>query len=341
MSDLVFSGFRSETCHTMRCENLEIPELRRSGQHLEIYYNLKAPERQQKIADPALRELSIKPFRFSQDWSIRQCSIHHKLDLETQQMTWIVIKANRVVQNALENQLSSQDPKLQTSGSLRRSCAVHRLITTWSGENWHWYISDMEKEMLQKTQRTLSIPLEPRSPGTPPHEPIFDRSPTNTKSNRTRTWSVQSVKQTIRRSTSWSMWRDGTASTLNFATSPRVQNEPLDNDKTPADVMDDFSFIDLQNIQFLEDKANEALLVLKANANVLRELKQEYAFFVDEDPPPTIAEGCQAETRTFLQHLVSSTQDIEMQQSRLDTLLKLLADRKSLVRAPNQVVDQY
>lgn len=103
----------------------------------------------------------------------------------------------------------------------------------------------------------------------------------------------------------------------------------------------DFSFEDLQRVHFVEEKANEALLVLEANAAVIRELCDFYttaenalsAASLDKKP---IASAI----AMFQRHLNVTAKDLAMQQARSRMLLKLLADRKSLVRIVSRTANE-
>lgn len=95
---------------------------------------------------------------------------------------------------------------------------------------------------------------------------------------------------------------------------------------------EDFSFSDLQRIQFIQEKVNETLLVLKVNVNVLTELRQHYRSICESDGwPRELALKCKGDIFRFEKRVIAVEKDLQMQQSRTETLLSLLADRKSLV----------
>ncbi len=94
----------------------------------------------------------------------------------------------------------------------------------------------------------------------------------------------------------------------------------------------DFSFSDLQRVQFIEDKANEVLLVLESNMNVLADLKVHYQSIMrSEHFSEELRQECTRDMIRFENRISSITKDLKMQQSRTQTLLRLLADRKNLV----------
>ena len=96
-----------------------------------------------------------------------------------------------------------------------------------------------------------------------------------------------------------------------------------------------FTFSDMQRVQFLEDKANEVLLILESNMHVLTELEMHYTIVRASEywPEEFIQEGS-AEITRFHNRIASIINDLRMQSSRTKTLLRLLADRKSLVSIP-------
>lgn len=67
--DFHFSGFRQDTCLAEFERGLQIPELGWSGLGIQLCYGLKSVET--SLSQPEW------------PWSIRQCAIHHSLDLES------------------------------------------------------------------------------------------------------------------------------------------------------------------------------------------------------------------------------------------------------------------
>ncbi|KAK3645603.1 hypothetical protein LTR56_009043 [Elasticomyces elasticus] len=87
----------------------------------------------------------------------------------------------------------------------------------------------------------------------------------------------------------------------------------------------------MQQMQYFEERANEALWVLKSNSNVLKDLDREYASI-----PTGIVEiktmGEGAELDDFSRSIQDVTKDLMMQESRVESLLRLIADRKTLLQ---------
>lgn len=92
------------------------------------------------------------------------------------------------------------------------------------------------------------------------------------------------------------------------------------------------SFSHLQHIQDTEEKANETVLVLNLNKNVISQLKRYYiSIFESEELPEDIRRKCQDDLTHFERRIDGITSDMALQISRVEALLRSLADRKSLV----------
>lgn len=101
------------------------------------------------------------------------------------------------------------------------------------------------------------------------------------------------------------------------------------------------SFLDLQKVHYVEERANEALLVLEANATVIEELRDFYTNAKDALKDMSLDENSLVSAvAKFQRHLDVTAKDLAMQQARSRMLLKLLADRKSLVCQPQRIGSQ-
>ena len=103
------------------------------------------------------------------------------------------------------------------------------------------------------------------------------------------------------------------------------------------------SFENLQEVHFVEEKANEGMLVLRANFAVIQDL---YAFYAEVNDALIVNPECVKPLPSvipmFQRHLDITSKELSMQEARLQTLLKLLADRKALVRflPPARILQQ-
>jgi hypothetical protein len=309
--DFHFSGFRHENSLGDPGRAFNIPELGRSGQELRLCYSLK----------------SVEPSGGHRDspWTIRQTSIYHAFDMITGRATWVLIKGNELMRDRVESATGSHGLSELTSfatmdRAFATSLATHLIFCDWSGENWRWYINFLEESLQEKTRRTLVARVDTLS------------SPISEKLTSRGTGLTAGVNSSLSPIPEKLIPR-GTDITTRSMTRP-PPSAPIDPTNPPPkpDRRQDFSFSQLQRVQFIEEKANEALLVLKANISVLSELDQCYRSVINSgDSPEEIASNCETDMTRFESRIASVINDLRMQQSRAETLLRLLADRKSLL----------
>jgi hypothetical protein len=104
----------------------------------------------------------------------------------------------------------------------------------------------------------------------------------------------------------------------------RSSNSELDGHQT-------FSMADLQKIQSIGGKVNEAFLIIENNINVLDGLKQNYLRLRKfEGFPEGIKADSAVDIDRFASRIVTVENDLRVQWRRLKTLLRLLSDRNSL-----------
>ena len=93
-----------------------------------------------------------------------------------------------------------------------------------------------------------------------------------------------------------------------------------------------FRFQDIQDVQDLEERANETVLVLKLNLNVISQLTKHYKSLTESgELPQIISRTSGGDMIRFNRRIDGITKDIELQILRVEALLRLLADRKTLV----------
>jgi hypothetical protein len=93
-----------------------------------------------------------------------------------------------------------------------------------------------------------------------------------------------------------------------------------------------FKFSDLQQVQYIEDKTHEVLLVLRLNSGVLEALRQHYQYVTSHSEfPAQLASECEVDLVRFNKCILGVEKDLSMLRSRTETLLRLLENRKNLV----------
>lgn len=313
-----FAGFSAENRLLHADRGLQIASLRRSGRQTEFCYSLKSVERTSDPHNP---------------WSIRQCSIHHRFDIETEQATWVVVKGNSLVQDLVKsltlNELTTSDARSQTQREdfvFSSTLKVHMLLAAWASESWQCYINDLEEKLQSITRPVIAIPVAEATTQRP--VPLV-KSQSPKQSHAKRKWSMRTVSQSMKkRSSSWSsIWSDRST-----VTDEKVS--PIDQDLRFVDepIKEDFSFSDLQRVQFVHEKATEVLLVLKSNCYVLESLASSYSTLVQhEDFSPVVRSAGKSVYSAFHQTLLDTIKKMSLQESRVETLVQLISERKATV----------
>jgi hypothetical protein len=86
----------------------------------------------------------------------------------------------------------------------------------------------------------------------------------------------------------------------------------------------------IQIVQHREDKTNEAIMVMEANTDVLTSLGDFYKRLI-ENKDFELKSGCREDVIAFTTQVDDMIYDSRMQIARAKVLVKITADRKSLV----------
>ncbi|KAI9671709.1 MAG: hypothetical protein M1831_003237 [Alyxoria varia] len=289
-----FGGFRSQTCYDPQDRGCPIPQLGRSGVSFQQCYSLK----------------SVEPSRGQTDWpwSIRLTSVYHSFDLENGHTEWIVVKGSNLMKNRISShlpgaQLKSGDP---VSNSLLLSFETHLILCDWTDENWRWYTNYIDEQLNEMSRPLLSIQVDPTpDPNRPTQKP-------------TRAAFRVSEKG------------------VNFASKgsngATAQPSPTAIPSLLSDSKTSFKFDDIQRMAFIETNVNQAHLELAADIEVLLSIKKHYSeLWGCESLPKHLQDNCKTGFRRFQSRLDSTVESLKMHRSRMDSILQLIADRKSLL----------
>lgn len=337
--DPYFSSFRQRTCISNSSQTFDIPELAWSGSEIQVCYNLKSAER--SGSDP-------------NDWSIRHCAVHHTLDVKNVRANWIIVKGNDIMKDRIEHATGGRGRgDLSSFETLDRafaaSLAAHLVFCDWAAEQWRWYINSLEDQSQNTLRRTLTAPVTlPSSSVTAKDEyqmhPRTDTQKTNgsivARISRTQTTLAEkfSFANPTPKSPVQRTYTDPDSG-LSQPLPPHItmNNGPGPGPQPPQPTFEnsekqDFSFAKLQKIQHIEEKAHGALLILKLNISIIRQLKQYYDTTIKSKYfPQEVVQLCQDDLEQFGLRINEVLNDLQMQTLRLETLLRLLRDRKTLV----------
>lgn len=322
--DFFFTGFHHDTRLSDFERSATISALGRSGCAIQLCYSLRSVE--------------ASPSQENWPWSVRGTATHHTFDLETGRANWLMVKGRGgtsmkeriVTETSLQTGLTSNkyDSNSQRFGS---TLSTHLLLCNWSAENWRWYINYMEEEVQATTLPTLSVTVsKPQTESS--SNPTFTRKATGLltkapthKSVPTKPQSAIAMVPIPAKPTSPGPpgTQGGPPSLSTVAKAPNFG---------PSKAGSKFSFDDLQKIEYIEEKANQANLVITLNEKVIKALVKHYDSVMESSHfPDVIRQECSSEYRRFSERILDICTDVQSQKARVETLLRLLADRKTLV----------
>ena len=322
--DFSFTGFRHDT----RLSNVEksppIASLGRSGRAIQLCYNLRSVE--------------ASPDQEHWPWSIRSTATHHAFDLETGLTNWFMVKGeggasmkDRIITETSSQRANALNRFGDPCQAFASALSTHLLLADWSVENWRWYINFMEEEVQAITRKTLSVKVS-RPQAEPKPQVVYTRTITGIlvppkKKSASKSVTTKQQPTIPLASTIQSKPRQGPP-----GPPPSTSTIPKTTNFNPSLHDQEFSFEDLRKIERIEEHANEALLVMTLNSSVLSALSQHYSFVTESaDCPQVLKTACMIDVRRFKDRLSDISTEIQTQKARMETLLRLLADRKALV----------
>ena len=340
--DFYFSGFRQRTEMAEHMPSTA-PNARSAEKRLQLCYNLK----------------SVEPSD-SDGWSIRHCALHHSFEFKEVRTSWIVIKGDELMKRRIESATCDRGPHgpsdfKSMGGAFKTSLETHLIFCDWSAENWRWYINFLEDRFQSMTRRAFSAPVHmPLLPAAAATDQLTLNPRSNTQRTDRSTFSMfsrtpthktenGSLKPAMKHRASAPQTYENPDTGISQPLPPDENDDDDDNDEpesppNPNDVKvedenRDFSFGRLRKVHKIAEKANEAVLVLQQNAIVLAQLKQYYRSISRRNSFPTnLAESCQDALDEFELRIDGLKNDMQTQTLRLETLLRLLEDRKTLVK---------
>ncbi|KAI1778864.1 hypothetical protein F4818DRAFT_402641 [Hypoxylon cercidicola] len=343
--DFHYTAFRHENYlvkeHQNSDQNFKMERLGRSGRQIQHCFSLHSVERSD--SNPDWR------------WSIRQTVAYHSFDVETGKSFWIFIKGNDAMEKRIRRAtLSTRDMDMKASshrtltGSFGASLTAHIQMIEWCGEQWRWYINEVETILREKAKNAVLADVDSLAgPSSVPASSrlgtlLIPKTPRTTMSNASPSSPVSPSKIWARLSGTSKTGRKPTVDgsyMLRPIHADNIVEEPEQIEEANDDEDDDddanlehmFSFEKLQDLHQTGEYMQEALMVLKQNHNIIHEIREHYTMLMqDEDLPTEIRDGSKLDISKFNQRALSIEKDLEVQQSRLETLNVLLEDRSNL-----------
>lgn len=318
--DCALTSFQSHNFLTDSQSGLQVPELGRSLQTMQHCYGLRSVERSGSQPD--------------WPWSIRLCSLYHSFDFESTQSVWIVIKANRLIEKLVRDEMMtkqrrSHSDETSLSESISKALQIHEMVAQWCGSDWQFYVKFLEGQLQDITRPALSVTMEPDEIGPYGFDHFTDEPETILTSQM---------------STGGSSLRREPTALRKMCTSLRTYPAKLpvlkekfgsrsDTIRRPKMTVSrhQFSFKDLPRVHYIEEKANEAVDVLENNEEILQALKEEYSSVLPVPQSSTEWPEMELALDRFEKRISNIQINLRQQRVRLEKLLRLLRDRKTLV----------
>lgn len=335
--DFYSDGFYQRIHLSNAAQGLSIPERAWSGRGIKLCYSLK----------------SVEPSESQTDWpwSIRHCATHHTFDVMNIRSTWVVVKGNQLIEERVTSATSGRGPpEFSSYDSIDRafaaSLALHTVLIDWSAENWRWYINFLEDQFENLTKEAISIDANLPTQVMDMGDIVFPVSRTNTQISSK---APRLFRTSARRSNTMQSGIElQPVPPQQYHVNPRSgKRQPLppgrsivtaDTARGPTVQYDtygqrQFGFRHLQDIQDLEESTNQTVLVLKLNLSVCQQISSFYRSLLDnKELPSAIADQCQDDIFRFERKIQAVRSQTSAQILRSEALLRLIADRKTLVR---------
>jgi hypothetical protein len=310
LHDIYFSGLKEEHYLDPAHRPLQIDSLGRSGLALRLCYNLRTANQ-----DPHEEELK---------WTLGQTAVYSSFDVENGRMFWIICEGDTSTRDRMTewSKIARGLHSGSKGGRFAAGLTVHTLVCEWSASNWRWFINDLEREVQKISDIALNTPID-KFPG-----PIR---------------AMTSTQTTIPPKTLGRI-RSGMAPPPPPPPQIPPQNAAQIHSKTPPEIPPEyqqdsdsilpqpFKFTLLQRTEYLEEKAQETVLVLNLNLEVLDELKDFYQTMFAADPfPADLKKDCKVSLANFEKSMSRLRNDLNKQVKRAETVLDLLKNRKNLV----------
>lgn len=330
--DFFSNCFYQQTRLSNNFHGLHVPERGWSGQDFQICYSLKSVERAEVQVD--------------WPWSIDHYATQHVFDVRNVRSTWVVVKGSRILERRITSATSGHAPTefscYETVGkALSAALSTHLIMIDWSAENWRWYINFLEDRFQEISEGALSIdsdiPMSRKE-----IEDLFALGPRMNTQNTTPTRKprVSSLRSAVQKANTMPFIEE-LVPPQHFQITKSGKKQPLPpgmSTASPPGIQYDiygqpkFRFRNLQDIQEFEESANDARLVLKLNMSICKQIADFYrSLFDNEELPRTVLDECQESMLRFERRVKGVMSHMESQILRVEGLLRLIADRKTLV----------
>lgn len=269
---------------------------------------------------------------------------------------WIDIKANSVIKSRIKDETGmsgnlSAHNMVDLSNSFSASLQTHLIHFEWCRENWRYQLTSLEKRSSGILKRVLNAPVELLELTIPENasdiglngenggfEPGIGPTIAGHALSR-RTTGASTIPKTIILP-NFTKWGGKSYSHKPKATSvqstlggslPSTQNDNVDG-SSQFRFSEPFPIDQLQDLARIESTLREISMVIKLNADVLLEIMEYYQGLINDPYFPTeIKDGSSTAISNFSQRTRGITNELKREQCRIDSLLQVLSNGKSMV----------
>ncbi|KAF9769245.1 hypothetical protein IL306_013332 [Fusarium sp. DS 682] len=253
----------------------------------------------------------------NRSWRIRQLAVYHSFDIESGQSLWVTCKGNslneELFQEALVENKSLQSSALESvTHAFSSSLDILTMFLDWCDDDWIFYINELFDGIKPLVDKARAPAIKDDSDIAKDMKILTGlvESPSTKLSHAT---SLESGKATHSRNTEKDdLWGD---------LKDRVKR------------LEVFSFDELQKLQPGLEKIQEALLVLKLNNQVIRQIREHYQCLMTQYRLPTldrIKTECKDPFLQFCRHSRNIEANIDARQTQLNALLLLVKESKEM-----------
>lgn len=313
--------------------------LDRSGRELWYSMLLRAPE-------PAAPGASWP-------WAIRQVAVYHSFDVETGRSFWINVKGNNLLQKRIREDTtdfytSATRQASEPGASFQTTLDILLIYLTWVEDQWRWAVRDFDERVREYTTKGKVAPIVRE-----PHFTKLQVRPARVHSNMSK---ASDRKLPVKTPTSSSYFPDlpeksrfslRTSGFLRQMKLPTIEEcfrsgqnyekaeEVQDmNVLTEKLVLEMFNYEDLQNLNILGGRIEEAILTIKLSIGVLADITSFYESLIPcADPVPAAFKTCHSCMPNFVGRVVAIERRLETRQSQLESIYRKLDEGRRLVRA--------
>ena len=213
--------------------------------------------------------------------------------------------------------------------------ALHLAFCEWAAEQWHWYINNLKDQFQDTSRRTLTAPITiPSSPVTAKDNfhilPRTDTPKTSASiaARISRTSTILIKKLTIADPKPLSPVQRTYTDPDSGLGQPLPPHITMNNSPDPGlpssqpafvdSEEQDFSSAKLQKLQHIEEKTHKALLILKLNISIIRQLEQYYNAVIKlKNFPQRVVQLCHDDLEQFELRVNGVFNDLDMRIFRL------------------------